>query len=71
MKFCKDCRHLIDRRPAKSLLLLRDRSASDFDYLFCDLESGRHVVTGDFNYAHLERITGGCGKEGKLWEPKP
>lgn len=64
MKFCKDCKHFVDKTPAKQAPRI------PYDYYFCDLESGRNVVDGRMNYAHLERITGKCGQEGLLWESR-
>lgn len=71
MIFCKDCKHFIDKTPLALKGWLRifslPRWSTDSCYQFCDVESGRDLVTGKINYAHLERITGDCGKDGKLF----
>ena len=71
MIFCKDCKHFIDETPLAPKGWLRffipQRWSADACYQFCDVESGRNLVTGKINYADLERITGECGEDGKLF----
>ena len=68
MKFCKDCKHLVDKTPKPSKWGF-PRLTIAYDYLFCDKEHARDSVTGALGYAHLERI-GKCGEEGIYWEPR-
>jgi hypothetical protein len=71
MKFCKDCKHFIDNTPPSHWnwffwLKISTNSGEQF----CNLESGRNLVTGEYKYAFLERRTGQCGEEGIFWEQR-